>query len=64
MTKELLTIPEFCETVSCGRTHAYKLISTAQIPAVKQGKKTLIRRADMLAWIESLQPYPAENQGA
>ncbi|HOO49701.1 MAG TPA: helix-turn-helix domain-containing protein [Alphaproteobacteria bacterium] len=62
MTKELLTIPEFCEAVSCGRTHAYKLISTAQLPAVKQGKRTLIRREDMLAWIKSLRPYSVEKK--
>lgn len=57
MSVELLTIPQFCEAVKCGRTYAYKLLSSQQVPAIKLGKKTLIRRADMEAWIASLNPY-------
>ncbi len=61
MQTELLTIPEFCAQVNVGRTNAYRLINEGQVKAVKLGKKTLIPRAEMLKWIESLQPYASEN---
>ncbi len=64
MQSELLTIPQFCESVKCGRTFAYKLLAKSEVPAIKLGKKTLIRRADMEAWIASLNPYKAEKGGA
>lgn len=59
MTTELLTIPQFCEAVKCGKTYAYQLLSAKKLPAVKLGKKTLIRRADMESYIDSLTPYKA-----
>lgn len=59
MTKELLTIPQFCEAVNCGRTRAYQLINEGKISALKNGKRTLIRRTDMESWISSLNPYKA-----
>ena len=64
MQQELLTILEFCEAVNCGRTRAYQLLNEGKISAFKNGKKTLIRRADMEAWIASLNPYKSEQEGA
>lgn len=60
MQKELLTILEFCQAVNCGRTRAYQLINSGHLIAVKNGKKTLIPRSEMLKWIQSLQPYSSE----
>ena len=61
MQTELLTISQFCEAANCGRTRAYQLINSGKIPALKNGKKTLIRRADVEAWIASLNPYKPEQ---
>lgn len=61
MQTELLTIPQFCEVANCGRNRAYQLIGSNQIPAFKQGKKTLIKRSDMEAWIKTLQPYASKK---
>jgi excisionase family DNA binding protein len=57
METELLTIAQFCQAVNCGRTRAYQLINKKQVVAIKNGKKTLIPKAEMLKWIASLQPY-------
>lgn len=64
MKPDLLTIHQFCEAVNCGRTRAYQLINSGNVPALKNGKLTLIRRADMEKWIASLNPYKAEQEGA
>ena len=59
MSSELLTIPQFCEAANVGRTTAYNLINLGDLKAVKCGKKTLIRKADMEAWIARLISYKA-----
>lgn len=64
MNTELLTIPEFCQMANTGRTNAYKLINSGALKAVKLGKKTLIRKADMDTWVSSLNPYkPVQAAG-
>lgn len=40
METELLTIPQFCQAVNCGKTRAYQLINEKQIRALKNGKKS------------------------
>ncbi|MBP7722279.1 MAG: helix-turn-helix domain-containing protein [Alphaproteobacteria bacterium] len=57
---ELLTITQLCEAVNIGRTNAYRLIGEGKIKAIKINRKTLIRRSDMDAWIESLPAYTGE----
>ena len=63
MTKELLTIAEVCSETNTGKTMIYKLINSGQLLAVKLGKKTLVRRVDMLTWLSSLNAY-GSKQGA
>jgi len=57
MTPELLTIPQFCEAVNCGRTRAYQLINEGHVRALKNNRKTLIPRSEIERWIESLPSY-------
>ena len=64
MTKELLTITEVCAETNIGKTMVYKLINSGQLLAVKLGKKTLVRRADMLAWLTSLSAYSVKEEAA
>ena len=64
MKTELLTIPEFCNEARIGRTFAYRLLSENKIKACKLGKKTLIPRAEMHRWIDSLPSYSSENAEA
>lgn len=62
MQKDLLTIPEFCQTVNLGKTSTYRLINDGKINAIKLGKKTLIPQAAVQEFIASLPAYNAEAQ--
>lgn len=64
MTKELLTITEVCAETNIGKTMVYRLINSGQLLAVKLGKKTLIRRADMETWLSSLNNYNVRGSDA
>ena len=61
MSKELYTILEFCEAAHCSRTRAYQLLNEGQINAIKNGRKTLIARKELLRWIDSLQTYSSKS---
>lgn len=62
MQPELLTILQFCQAVNCGRTRAYQLINEKKVIAIKNGKKTLIPRTEMLKFIASLDLYKCEEE--
>ena len=64
MQTELLTIPELCRQVNIGKTYAYRLIGEGTIKAVKCGRKTLVPRAEIHKWIETLKPYAPDKQEA
>jgi excisionase family DNA binding protein len=49
-----LTIADACELLSLGRTTFYKLIKDHKIPAIKCGRRTLIRRTDIENLLNSL----------
>jgi excisionase family DNA binding protein len=42
MEKQLLSIPEFCETVGLGETMAKRLIREGQVLTVKVGDRRLV----------------------
>jgi excisionase family DNA binding protein len=48
------TIPEACDASGLGRTSIYALISSGRLRARKHGKRTLILRKDLLAFLEGL----------
>jgi excisionase family DNA binding protein len=64
MSKELLTITEFCEASNLGRTRVYELLQSGELKAVKIGRRTFIRREDMQAWLAGLSTYPVRNAKA
>lgn len=57
--KELLTIGDFCEATSLGRTHVYELLKRGEVKAIKIGRRTFIRREDMHNWLKTLDLYSA-----
>jgi len=57
MKNDLLTIPEFCERVSLGKTSVYQLLNEGKVKAVKLGKKTLIPRSSLNEFVASLPGY-------
>lgn len=64
MTQQLMTLKQVCEETNTGKTTIYKLIKNGQLPAVKVGTKTLVRRADVSAWIASLDTFCVQKQEA
>lgn len=61
MSEELLTIPEVGKVLKAGRTYLYGLINSGQIKAVKIGRKTLVPRSSVEAYIAALPHYKAEH---
>lgn len=51
--KILLTVDEVIEATSLGRTTIFALMKTGELRAVKVGKRTFIRPADLAAFAES-----------
>ena len=50
---ELITIPEFCVWSRIGRTRVYEEIATGALRALKIGRRTVIKREDAVAWLDS-----------
>ena len=59
-----LSIEETCAETGLGRTKLYAAISSGKLPAKKYGKRTLILRTDLEAFLSGLEAYPAKQQGA
>lgn len=56
----LLTVPEACQHLQVCRATLYKLARRGELPLVRIGAATRIRRADLEALIERLrEPEPA-----
>ena len=54
---ELLTVAEVAIELRCSKTHVSNVLAgrvrgCAPIPSVRLGRRTLIRRGSLLAWIE------------
>lgn len=49
------SINEFCEAVSIGRNKTYIEIKEGRLKTVKIGRRTVIRREDAEAWLNSLE---------
>lgn len=51
-----VTIPQACELTGLGRSSIYRLFEGGQLQRLKAGSRTLIKVADLEAYIESLTP--------
>ena len=54
-------IPEVMARVGVGRDKLYRLIREGKLPARKLGRKTLILRSDLEAFLESLPKMAARS---
>ncbi|NBB51203.1 helix-turn-helix domain-containing protein [Rhizobium sp. CRIBSB] len=52
--KAVLTVDEFCETCSIGRTSFYAGVQSGHIKVLKFGKRTLIPASEVQAFLERL----------
>jgi len=58
MPTQLLTIPQACAMLNCGKTYLYSLINQGRLKAVKLSKKTLISKQAIDEFIAELDAYP------
>lgn len=49
-----LSAHEAARLAGCGRTTVYAAIAAGSLKARKLGRRTLIRRDDLMAWLDSL----------
>jgi excisionase family DNA binding protein len=52
--REALSIAEACATAGIGRTKIYEAIANGSLQARKCGKRTLVLRADLRAYLAAL----------
>jgi excisionase family DNA binding protein len=50
---EFLTVEEAALLLRCKRQRVYDLLSARRLQRVKDGSRTLLRRADVLAYVEN-----------
>ncbi len=51
---QLLSVDDFCHEFRVSRPTAYRLAAKGEIPLIKIGRSTRIRRVDAEAWAERL----------
>lgn len=54
-----LAIPDAVKATGISRTSIYEALKRGDLTAVKAGRRTLIRYADLEAYMGRLQPYKA-----
>jgi excisionase family DNA binding protein len=57
-----LSIKEVCAATGLGRTKIYEAITTGDLPAKKWGKRTLILKSDLEAFISGLGAYSVQGE--
>ncbi len=50
--KEYLKVPEIAEVLQIGRTKAYELVGSGEIPSVRVGRGLRVSRKDLDRWLE------------
>jgi hypothetical protein len=57
--RRAMSVAEFCQRYSTGRTRAYEEIKAGRLRARKCGKRTVISADDAELWLGSLPSVPA-----
>lgn len=58
-----LSIEETCSATRIGKTKIYQLINSGELKAHKIGKRTIILKQDLEAFLNNLQVYDSKNAG-
>jgi len=57
--QDLLTVDELIRWLRLGRTRTNELLRSCSIPSYKVGRRRLVRRTDVEAWIEEHRAGPS-----
>lgn len=60
----LYRVKEVAEMLGVGRSKAYELVRTGEIPAVRVGSSLRVRGEDVLAYVENLQESCEAKHGS
>jgi excisionase family DNA binding protein len=52
LVREWLTLREMQEMLSIGRTKAWQLVASGEVPAVKIGRSVRVSRKELEGWLE------------
>ncbi len=63
MNQLSLSIEEIRAATGIGRTKIYEAIGSGALKARKWGKRTIVLKDDLDAFLSRLESYPAENKG-
>lgn len=58
MEKLCFTAEEVADRLSVSKTRVYDLMRCGELTSVKLGRSRLIKAADLLAYVENLEPAP------
>ena len=50
--REFISLNQLQETLGIGRTKAYDLVASGELPAIRVGRAIRVRRADLDRWAE------------
>jgi excisionase family DNA binding protein len=59
---EWLSVEELVGWLGCGRTRAYQLLRSGEIPSYRWGRRWLIRRRDVEVWLEANRYVPGNKR--
>jgi excisionase family DNA binding protein len=59
--KEWLSTDELVRWLGSGRTKTYEMLRSGEIPSYRWGRRRLIRRRDVEAWLEANRYVPGNN---
>ena len=59
----LLSKQEVCKLLGIGHTMLQKLLNEKALPASKIGRRTMVRKVDLITYINNLPPYEGGYNG-
>jgi excisionase family DNA binding protein len=60
--EELLTVDEVRVWLRLGRTRVNELIQSGELPSFKVGRRRVLRRGDVLEWLEQYRYQPRQER--
>ncbi len=62
--REWISVAEMQQTLGIGRTKAYELLATGEVPAIKVGRLVRVNRAELDAWAKGNRYRPVASSPA
>ena len=60
LRSDLMTVDELINWIRLGRTRTHELLRSGEIPSYKLGRRRVIRREEIEAWLEEHRDEPGK----